>query len=705
MVTENNKPVEVYDAVEMRFDMRGRLNKINFVTNPLLPVFEAIINSIHSIEDGKEHSGKITIRIIRNTHSLFYNRSRKSKREKTELSPIVGFEVEDNGIGFTQDNFKHFLTTDTTHKIKRGGRGVGRLSWLKAFDDILVDSSFLNKASERECRAFAFNLKGNTDSFVFNRQSGLNKSKSNRTIVKMDGFHKEYQEKCPKKADTIASRIIGHFVDYFLSEDCPQICLVDNEASESIVLNDYFKNSILSRVTSTKIQIGEFNFNIKHLRLTANFGDGHTLFYSANRRTVKSDDLAKLIPNLSSKLWDDGNGEEKFVYFAYVESPFFDNNVNEDRNDFSIALDDNMFGELNWQQIKSKIIEECRAHIAPYTLHVEQKKRERIDKFVSEQAPQYRSILKYAEKEMASVSPDIDDDKLDLELYGVYQSVQKQVRTEGIEILNEQQASSNDSIDDYEKKIKTYLEKITDINKSDLARYVCQRKVVLDYLQNCLLRRQDGKYNYESDIHNTIFPMIASSEDIPFQNHNLWVLDEKLVYHTFLASDQPISSYMESESTKEPDLAIFNAYDKACAFSNSPEGEIMTSIIIVEFKRPMRDAYSKEENPIDQVYSYIEEIREGKKLTRLDRPFIVAPQAPFYCYIVCDIRPKIQKWALNSGFMIMPDGQGYYCYNPGRNAYVEIISFDKMLSDAKKRQMAFFNELNLPSYTSPVAKK
>lgn len=695
---EDNSGDKHRNAINMRFDMRGRLNKISFVTNPLLPVFEAVVNSIHAIEDGKVTRGKIIVRVIRKSTPLFCCKSDDNKKEKHELLPIVGFEIEDNGVGFTDENFNHFLTTDTTHKINRGGRGVGRLSWLKAFGNVFVDSSYRGKDGERKSRAFTLVASPGTNDFIFNQESNLGQESSNRTIVKLEDYKREYQERCPKKAATIALKIIDHCIDYFLSGDCPEITLIDEDSDESIILNNHFKDAVLSTVTETQFQIDDSDFVVKHLRLAANYGDQHVLFYSANRRTVKSDDLAKFIPNLSSKLFGCDSDDEKFVYIAYVESPFFDVKVNEDRNDFSIPLDDDLFGELNWKHIRSKIIDECQNYITPYTEHIEKKKRERIDRFVSEQAPQYRPILKYAEKEIASVSPDIDDDKLDMELYGVYQSVQKQVRAEGCTIFS-QQLSSNDSVDGYEGKIQAYIEKITDINKSDLARYVCHRKVVLNYLQECLRRRDDGKYNLESDIHSAIFPMISISDDIPFSGHNLWVLDEKLVYHSFLASDKPIASYMDTKNTKEPDLAIFNAYEKACAFSNSPEGEAIASVVIIEFKRPMRDQYGKEDSPIAQVYGYVDEIRKGKKTTYpTGRPIAVAPTTPFYCYIVCDITDKIKRWATEAGFINTPDGQGYFFFNQNYNAYVEIMSFDKMLSDARKRQLAFFEKLNLPSH-------
>ena len=47
--------------------------------------------------------------------------------------PIRGFIVSDNGEGFHDENIRSFRTLDSEYKAKLGGRGVGRLLWLKAF--------------------------------------------------------------------------------------------------------------------------------------------------------------------------------------------------------------------------------------------------------------------------------------------------------------------------------------------------------------------------------------------------------------------------------------------------------------------------------------------------------------------------------------------------------------------------------------------
>ncbi len=43
-----------------------------------------------------------------------------------------------------------------------------------------------------------------------------------------------------------------------------------------------------------------------------------------------------------------------------------------------------------------------------------------------------------------------------------------------------------------------------------------------------------------------------------------------------------------------------------------------------------------------------------------------------------------------------PDGMGYYGYQPERNAYYEVISYSKLLADAKKRNQILFDKLFSP---------
>ena len=71
-------------------------------------------------------------------------------------------------------------------------------------------------------------------------------------------------------------------------------------------------------------------------------------------------------------------------------------------------------------------------------------------------------------------------------------------------------------------------------------------------------------------------------------------------------------------------------------------------------------------------------------------------EIPFYCYIICDLTDKIIKIAQEYNYTVMPDGQGYFGYNSNFKAYVEIISYDKLLEDAKQRNQILFDKLKMP---------
>jgi hypothetical protein len=419
--------------------------------------------------------------------------------------------------------------------------------------------------------------------------------------------------------------------------------------------------------------------------LNTKYIEEHTVNYLANDRVVKKENLSKRIPNLSSKLF--ANGKE-FVYAAYVESDFLNDAANTERTDFKISENKDMLESITWDDIEKAVFECCTKFLEPYTKPIAEEKQRRINNFVYDKAPMYRPILKYMSDKIESIPPDITDGDLELKLYQTYQHLQLEARKEG-EILFEDETETVDP-DEYEQILEEYFDKLIDINKSDLARYVCNRKVILELFYKQLCKRSDGKYSLEKTVHNIIFPMGHTSDDIPLENHNLWLIDERLVYHNYLASDKQLraNSPIKSTSSKEPDIIVYNTYDKACAFVDSNDSEY-SSIVIVEFKQPMRTNYS-DDDPFKQTRGYIEKINGGRATTTDGRPISIRGNIPYYCYIICDINDKIRTMATDFELTETPDGEGFFGYKRGYNAYYEVISYNKMLRDAQKRNAVFF---------------
>jgi hypothetical protein len=109
----------------------------------------------------------------------------------------------------------------------------------------------------------------------------------------------------------------------------------------------------------------------------------------------------------------------------------------------------------------------------------------------------------------------------------------------------------------------------------------------------------------------------------------------------------------------------------------------------------MRNDYSKQDNPIEQLTDYVQKIRSGTAKDRYSRPIRVNDSTKYYLYAVCDVTKSLEAILDGRGYLRTPDSLGYYHFNPVLNAYYEVLSYDKILNDAKKRNRILFDKLGL----------
>jgi hypothetical protein len=234
--------------------------------------------------------------------------------------------------------------------------------------------------------------------------------------------------------------------------------------------------------------------------------------------------------------------------------------------------------------------------------------------------------------------------------------------------------------------------------------YVVHRRSVLDFLADCLKRQEDGDYSFEDIIHDTIISMRTTSDDEDVTNTNLWVVDERLCYHYFLASDKPLTSVTpvqvrDDAKLKRPDVLVLHEvkrFDNPVAIVDS-DSHPFDSITVLEFKRPNRDDYTPEDNPIDQVEQYVRYLRTGKAKDKTGQLVPVRSNTQFYAYIACTITKTLRELAELRGFVATPDGQGFFKMHANYGLYEEIIDYRKLLKDAHRRNQSFFEKLNIPS--------
>jgi hypothetical protein len=244
--------------------------------------------------------------------------------------------------------------------------------------------------------------------------------------------------------------------------------------------------------------------------------------------------------------------------------------------------------------------------------------------------------------------------------------------------------------EEFEKRINNIVSKITDIGKSDLVHYIVNRKIVLQIFEELRKRTEDGKASLEKEMHSLIFPMNRDSYETSYDDHNLWLLDERLIFSEYVASDRKLSS--KKDALDERDLIIF---DSKKAFRNG-DNEFSNPLTIFEFKQPKRTNYKQDDDPILQVGRYLDKIRAGKyEMPKGVEPIKVNDSTPVSAYIVSDLTNKVRQFARQHQLTVSADDEGFFGYHNGYKMYVEMISFKKLVKDATLRNKIFFKKLQI----------
>jgi uncharacterized coiled-coil protein SlyX len=607
------------------------------------------------------------------------------------LPEIVSFKITDNGIGFDENNYESFKREYSTYKATRGGLGIGRFLWLKAFTNAKVTSIF-EEDDVFNKRIFWFNL--NTPDGIERHDLQKNDSFSKRTTtIELTGYKEPYKSKCPKRIETIGNRIIEHCLIFFLQANCPNITLIDG--ATRLNLNLHFEKLISGNKFKDQFNVGENEFQITLLKWFEHEEfTHHKISLCANNREVESFNVNKVFPDVSGKINDTDSGKD-YLIVCYVEGEYFNKNANDERTEITFSKEGLWDADLIFQ---SQLFQELGPVIEKFFSEevdrFKTKKLERIRTFIADSAPQYRVLNKYFDSfEDVVITESTSEQEIDLKLYKKLQEIEYSFRKKTIETLNSQ-TDEEDSPDTLKEKYSRLFEELSDINKSKLAQYVVHRKYILELFEKSLKLNELNKYELEDTVHSIIYPTKSDSNQIDYNNQNLWIIDERLSFHNFLSSDKPLNAIndFDNKSLDRPDLMVFNNPISYIEGDEAP----FNSVVLVEFKRPMRKGYSEpDDNPIVQLYNYVREIKKGKKLTNDGRTYDIGEYTRFYCFLICDKNEKINEYAENAQLERTYDGLGYYGYNKSLKCTIDIMPFNQVLSNAKKRNNVLFTKLGI----------
>jgi uncharacterized protein YeaO (DUF488 family) len=640
----------------------------------MIPIFEAIMNSAHAIQERRIAGGRVDVYL-----------KRGQALSESIPAAITDVTVIDDGIGFTEANFESFATADSVYKSDLGGKGIGRLMYLKVFDRVEISSNYLDGVQWTR-RTFGFQR---TEGGITELSVQPSDAKNYETTVKLRGIQPPFEKSVPVDFDSFCDRTLEHLLVLFLSDAGIPVFLHD-EGKPTCDLLELAKQVVSDSVEETTIRIETFDFKCSLIKLYLAKDAGHRIVLCAHGREVSKEKLSNYLPDLTKKLAD-GRGE--YVVAAYVQGVFLDQRVNQERTEIHFDEDEHsFFGTVTNKRLFDAIVERVEAFAKAELKIARDEKLKQIQDHAEQLGPEYRPLLKPEHAELLrDIPPGLTSEKLEAELHKRLYAYEARVKTKAND-LKATLAKDPTKYKELRTRYREVLSEQNELGRAKLADYVVHRKVILELFEQAIGRQEDGKYSLEEYVHDIIVPLGVTSDDISNRAMNLWLIDERLAFHSYLGSDKPLSSApnLDIASKKEPDVLVFN---KAMAMTASEQP--YSSMVVVEFKRPMRSGYaSSEEDPIEQVYEYVRKIRGSKAIDARGRP-VGGEQVPIYAYVVCDFTERVRHFCEDKVFSPTPDGMGYVGMNPKLNTFVEVLSYTKVLVDAKKRNHAFFERLSL----------
>jgi len=648
---------------------------------------ECIVNSVISLHQSDKPTDEkiIQVKIIRGGSPQQTN----FDNIKTSDSIVI----TDNGIGFNAKNYKSFETPFSKINKEFGCKGIGRFTVLAAFENLKARSNYFEN-EEWHYREFEFNSNDELKPIEF-KISDIKESKT--TVELSNCFNEIIKEKSALSLVQISEKIMEHCLIYYLNDSLPNIVVYDEEGKEAEYINDLFARVSKEKERTFTVKDNSFKIYITKTPKEGNRKNNY-VYCCANSRVVGN---PKNIKNFNS-LFNYPISKNGNLYFldVYVVSEFLNQKAFSTRNGFNIPKEnENLLFDnsklVTFQDIEAKLTEVLEDEYDQFVKDSKIKSQKQIESYIIDNAPRYRSFLKNPSI-LDSIPPNLSEDKLEEHLYKISYSARKKVENHIEKFISEKQISE-ESIE----KIKADIREKTAYDIDSLADYMTRRKAIILLFEKFLDADEEGRYKLEEDVHNIIFPMGLTNDQTTYENHNLWLLDERFINYKFIASDKSITSFSQKKSSKEPDLLLTDnpeMFDNPISFGNRSAGEL-NSMVIFEFKRPGDIAHQKNKGDYrwqfsDLVEPYFDEFlyKQDKKNYKGNQ-VIITENTPKFGFIVLDVVPPLlAKFNEGKGWKKTPFGT-YYKIQSELNMHIEVMTFRKLLDIAQNRHSAFFDKL------------
>ena len=614
-------------------------------TSQMTVLFEAITNAIHA------NAKHIVCRLTSKEGLLGSEEETVIERRVDEI------EIEDDGDGFGDANYKSFCEYRTAYKQSEFGcKGVGRFVFLKVFNKASY-TSFLSEGQEKKTFTFSFDFDSEC---VACEDCDVSK---NSTILSLSGVRSRYfdvnkhiDRRIEMDLDAIKKKVLLHLI--------PTLFFYKTKGSNVIV--EFIDTDSNETVSITSDDIPEFEEKTFEVPIskdeTASFtlyhkiikGDGGLhAFYCASKRTVcefSEKDFKISLPN-------------GFSGYLLLESDYLDGHVDNERDDFDIfPIKTDLYSKLSWKDINAYL----KSILSPI-----------IAKNIPASNEINKNKLKDIQQERPYLVNYIEDE--DLEIVGFVDK--KQI----IDKAKKRFDAAKDKLITHAGKDEYTDEELQDaiqIAQNELVAYIQDRVFIIERLKTML----NDKEKSEKVIHNLFMEKYTDDDYFSVGKNNLWLLDDRFTSYSYAASDKRIKEVLESmelgagteSDGDKPDLALF--------FSHDPVNKRGLKSVLVELKsfddgaKSDRDKYAGVQQLIDYIVAFQskEEIKET------------------WAFLVTDIDEKFGKRLVRNKYtpLFSTDRPIYHQYYDEIKTSIYVVGAKTLILDAEARNKVFIDIIN-----------
>jgi hypothetical protein len=466
--------------------------------------------------------------------------------------------ITDNGEGFTQENLNYFDEICTGHKDEIGGKGVGRLAFLKYANRVEVRSQLPTRLVD-----FRYTPEFKLEDVNRAEVSGRPETKITISDLK-------------DRINTQVTKLINSMCD-----DLRLLLFLKKQAAQTISIT--FTHNSQQPFPDTYVFSGEQIEALKtrSFDLSGETFDCYLFREEAPRRGIVAmlcaDELCVEEYQISKRF-------DVCRYLISITSTYLNRTSNIERQKLEIpktAYDTDLVSPISRDKLMPRIHDECLAMINEIA-------EGDIDSF---KAANIRKLQKYypfiTVKSLNGDAALLDADEI-------------------VKTYRAQQARREDQlVDDLEEGRQVQFDDVSHLASDDLARFIVHRALVVDSLAKM------PRDSVENVLHEAILKKHSDGNDI--RENNVWLVDDKFLSYSSIYSDEAlakivreVSEEAESSQQRKPDVAAF--------FSEDDKGN-PNKLVIIEFKKPGANIYENGK-ALQQCRLYANELVDRIKTVR-----------------------------------------------------------------------------------------